>query len=73
MSLDIDAIEPEYVPCTGTPVEDGIKLSNLLYILKHTNMKNKIHTDIVEYNPSLGNLQQQRRTQQTILSLLDIL
>jgi len=48
-------------------------LSNLLYILKNTNMKNKIHTDIVEYNPSLGNLQQQRRTQQTILSLLDIL
>lgn len=73
MSLDIDAIEPEYVPCTGTPVEDGIKLSNLLYILKNTNMKNKIHTDIVEYNPSLGNLQQQRRTQQTILSLLDVL
>lgn len=71
LSIDIDALDPYYVPCTGTPVEHGIELHKLLYILKNMNMKNKIHTDIVEYNPSLGNIQQQHRTQETINALLN--
>ena len=70
LSIDIDALDPLFVPCTGTPVDDGIQLDKLQYILKNMNTKNVIHTDVVEYNPSLGNMQEQIRTQETIKSLL---
>lgn len=55
LSYDVDAIDPSFVPATGTRVEGGLTLREGLFIAEEiavTGLLNSI--DIVETNPSLG-------------------
>lgn len=54
VSIDVDVLDPQYFPATGTPVKDGIHPSHLTQIL-HYVKQNIIAIDIVEYNPHLDN------------------
>lgn len=54
LSLDIDGLDPMYAPSTGTPVNNGMHLHPLLFILQYINHKNRINTDIVELNTCIG-------------------
>ena len=56
LSIDVDVLDKEYMPCTGTIVEDGINLRKLEQIIKWSSTKgNIISCDVVEFNPYLGN------------------
>lgn len=54
LSFDIDCIDPEYVPGTGTPVRYGMNVVEAKYILKYL-METKLvkSMDFVELNPKL--------------------
>lgn len=54
LSFDIDCIDPEYVPGTGTPVRYGMNVIDVKYILKYLMETNLIKSmDFVELNPKL--------------------
>ncbi|KAH3680638.1 hypothetical protein WICMUC_000195 [Wickerhamomyces mucosus] len=55
LSYDVDAIDPQFVPATGTPVHGGLTLREGLFIGERLAETGKlIALDIVECNPSLG-------------------
>jgi arginase len=54
VSFDVDSIDPTYIPSTGTPVKNGLKLDNAIKILDNLNSKNIVNMDITELNTSLG-------------------
>lgn len=53
ISLDVDVLDPEYFPATGTPVDGGIKPDHVFEIIK-TLRGNTVSMDIVEYNPVIS-------------------
>ena len=56
LSLDIDGIDPKYMPSTGTPVNNGLDLNQINTVFDYLINSNKNYTiDIVEYNPLIGN------------------
>ncbi|ODV62476.1 arginase [Ascoidea rubescens DSM 1968] len=55
LSYDVDAIDPLYVPATGTPVRGGLTLREGLFIAEAVaETGNLAALDIVEVNPSLA-------------------
>lgn len=55
ITLDVDVLEPIYMPATGTPEPLGISYGNLLNILIDIcNNKNVVGIDIVELSPQKG-------------------
>mmetsp|Transcript_34106 Transcript_34106/g.55601 ORF Transcript_34106/g.55601 Transcript_34106/m.55601 type:complete len:313 (+) Transcript_34106:159-1097(+) len=71
-SLDVDALDPKYAPSTGTPVEHGLELKDVLdylYYLKFC--KKSMCFDLVEYNPDIGTDQEKITTKHTIRALLN--
>jgi len=54
VSFDVDSIDPAYIPSTGTPVKNGLKLDNAIKILDNLNSTNIVNMDITELNTSLG-------------------
>ena len=71
LSYDIDCLDPEYVPGTGTPVSDGLSFSeskSLLEAILGTSLVKSI--DFVEYNPDLD---QNNRTKETCIELLKLI
>jgi arginase len=54
VSFDVDSIDPKYIPSTGTPVKNGVKLNNAIKILDTLNNKNIVNMDITELNMDLG-------------------
>lgn len=71
LSYDIDCLDPEYVPGTGTPVSDGLSFSeskSLLESILGTSLVKSI--DFVEYNPDLD---QNNRTKETCIELLKLI
>ena len=68
LSYDIDCLDPEYVPGTGTPVSDGLSFTEskiLLEPILSTSLVRSI--DFVEYNPDLD---KNNRTKETCIELL---
>lgn len=60
ISLDIDSIDPQYTPATGTPVPDGLTPEDVIRVIKWANSKTqneKAHLDITEVNPELADLE----------------
>ncbi len=54
LSLDIDVLEPKYVPGTGTTAENGVELNELFSILDKIIATGKLRSmDLVELNPYL--------------------
>jgi arginase len=54
VSFDVDSIDPMYIPSTGTPVKNGVKLDNAIKILDNLNNANMVNLDITELNKDLG-------------------
>ena len=52
LSFDVDSIDPAYFKSTGTPVRNGLTLSDAWDVFTILN-KNIVSTDIVEFNPHL--------------------
>lgn len=71
LSLDIDGIDPKYMPSTGTPVSNGLDLNEVISILDYLIISQKNYTiDIVEYNPLLGNKEDKDITLDNIKKLI---
>lgn len=73
LSLDIDGLDPMYTPSTGTPVDNGMHLNPLLNILENINHRNRINTDIVEYNPCIGNIYDKDKTLKNLKKIINVL
>ena len=59
ISLDIDSIDPEFCPATGTVVEDGLHPTDVIKVIKwanETTANQKCHLDLTEVNPELADL-----------------
>lgn len=55
LSYDVDAIDPSFVPATGTRVEGGLTLREGLFIAEEIAISGLLNSiDIVETNPSLA-------------------
>lgn len=71
LSFDIDALDPIYVPGTGTPVENGLTFAeakNILETVIGTNLIRSI--DFVEFNPALD---ENNKTIETCTELLKVI
>ena len=71
LSYDIDCLDPEYVPGTGTPVHNGlsfIQSKELLVSVLGTSLVKSI--DFVEYNPALD---KNNKTKETCIELLKLI
>lgn len=71
ISYDIDCLDPEYVPGTGTPVDDGLSFNEskaLLEAILGTSLVRSM--DFVEYNPDLD---KNNRTSETCVELLKVI
>ena len=74
ISIDIDVLDSSIVPCTGTPVKNGLQLKELLQILYFIHSISNIqHYDIVEFNPRIGNGDNFITTMNTVKQLLDVI
>ena len=66
LSLDVDALDPKYIPCTGTPVEDGISLDFVTDFISKFK-KQIVNADIVELNLDLkSEIEQEKSLNNTI-------
>lgn len=55
LSYDVDAIDPQYVPATGTPVRGGLTLREALFLPERlAETKRLVAMDVVEVNPRLA-------------------
>ena len=71
LSYDIDCLDPDYVPGTGTPVSDGLSYSQskeLLQGIMSTSLVSSM--DFVEYNPDLD---KNNKTKETCVELLKLI
>jgi arginase len=74
LSFDIDALDPNYAPSTGTRVHDGLHLDDALHITRTLGKTGRlVALDLVEVNPDLclNNPKEDRAT--TIASALAII
>lgn len=74
LSFDIDALDPNYAPSTGTPVNGGLHLDDALHITRILGETGRlVALDLVEVNPDiyLGDPKEDRAT--TIASALAII
>ncbi|CCK67856.1 arginase KNAG_0A01670 [Huiozyma naganishii CBS 8797] len=54
-SYDVDAVDPLFVPATGTPVRGGLTLREALFLVERlAETKDLVALDIVECNPDLA-------------------
>lgn len=71
LSFDVDAVDPSYIPCTGTPVARGIRKETASKLLSYINNETDlINMDICELNFDLGTNDDKRRS---LYSIVDIL
>ena len=71
LSYDIDCLDPEYVPGTGTPVNDGLSFEqskDLLEAVFSTSLVKSM--DFVEYNPDLD---KNNKTIETCIELIKLI
>lgn len=74
ISLDIDSIDPEFAPATGTPVEKGLHPTDVTKVIQWANSfttLGKCHLDITEINPELSDLAGASTTYSTVEQVLD--
>lgn len=71
LSFDVDGLDPSFIPCTGTAVENGLDLEKTKYILDNLNTKKMVNMDITELNFELGNEEEQEKTMKNIRYLFE--
>jgi len=72
ISLDVDVLDPSIMSCTGTPVENGMSLHDIKSIISTIRQYAVSHfaTDIMEFNPQLGNFKVSFDTLKNIVDIL---
>ncbi len=56
VTIDLDVLDPAFMPSTGTPEPDGLTYRDILNLLKLVNERhNIIGLDVVELCPNAGN------------------
>lgn len=71
LSYDIDCLDPEYVPGTGTPVHNGLSFTESKTLLESILCTSLVRSiDFVEYNPDLD---ENNRTIETCVELLKLI
>lgn len=73
LSFDIDAIDPKYAPCTGTPVQNGLypgEGTQNIELLKATGRL--VAMDLTEVNPEIGDECDISQTLETSKDLIDV-
>jgi len=71
ISFDVDCMDPSLIPCTGTPVKNGLRLRNTKYILDNLINKNIVNMDITELNLELGNQKEKEKSIKNTLYLFN--
>lgn len=74
ISLDIDSIDPEYCPATGTAVENGIHPTDVVKVIRwanETTANQKCHLDLTEVNPELADLEGAAKTFRVVDQILE--
>uniref|UniRef100_A0A6C0E5H7 Arginase n=1 Tax=viral metagenome TaxID=1070528 RepID=A0A6C0E5H7_9ZZZZ len=69
ISFDVDAIDPEYIPSTGTPVKNGVELQAAINTLDVLRTKNLVSLDITELNMKLGTSTESKKSMKNTLTL----
>ena len=70
LSFDVDCMEPEIIPCTGTRYDGGLNL-NTKKILDSLVDNNIVNIDLTEINLELGNKSDRDKTLSNTLFLFD--
>ncbi|PVD26481.1 hypothetical protein C0Q70_14158 [Pomacea canaliculata] len=71
VSFDVDALDPEFTPSTGTAVAGGLSLREGLYIAEEISRTGRLSVlDVVELNPALGTQQQSELTVETTIEVV---
>lgn len=70
LSLDVDALDPEYIPCTGISVDNGLTLDFVKDII-HTLKDDIINADIVELNLDLKTIEEQEKSLNNTIDLIN--
>ncbi|SHI92602.1 arginase [Clostridium cavendishii DSM 21758] len=71
LSFDIDCLDAELVPGTGTPVTDGMELNEIKYLLQGILSTKKIKSmDFVEFNPFID---KDNKTLNNCIDLLNLI
>jgi arginase len=74
ISLDVDSLDPVYMPSTGTPVSNGLLLEDLLELLRDIRRGSiSVYADIMEYNPEIGSHKERNISIETMRHCMDIL
>jgi len=72
ISLDVDVLDPSIMSSTGTPVENGMfieDITNIIHIIREYSSSH-FATDIMEFNPQLGNFKVSFDTLKNIVAIL---
>lgn len=70
LSIDVDGLDPKYIPCTGTPVVNGIDMEYLLELINFFR-KDLVNIDIVELNLDLGRQEEKETSLKNFLKILN--
>jgi arginase len=71
LSFDVDVMDPSLIPCTGTPVENGLHLEETKFILDEIKDSNIINMDITELNLEIGTNKEKKTSFYNFLTLFD--
>lgn len=72
ISCDIDGLDPQFTPSTGTAVNNGLTLKNVKKIIKASKSR-LVSFDLVEFNPLIGKKRDVKKTLLNINKILDTL
>ena len=72
ISFDIDAMDPSLISATGTPVENGMNLSEVELLISNIKQNKTVTSiDFVEYNPFIYD--KIKNTLQNSLKIIEML
>lgn len=70
ISCDIDGLDPDFAPSTGTAVKKGLTIKNVIKII-NTSKSRLVSFDLVEFNPLIGRKRDVKKTLLNINKILD--
>jgi len=70
ISCDVDSMDPTIMPSTGTPVDGGLSIEDIIDII-NCSKKKLIGIDIVEFNPLIGSKKDVKLTLSNINKIID--
>jgi arginase len=70
ISLDVDVLDPRFMYCTGTKVDNGLTINQLYVILKLFKYNPIVGMDLTEFNLYIGNKKQKHLSLKNLSYLL---